>query len=267
MTKKHLLLLLMLNIVSVLSAQELNFPETISVTIGEFKASDQMFTAEADISTDTSLVCIYRLPATHAYPQNFYYDYAPVIHIICTTTMKEELLKIAAIYREWTETAKSNNVGKMQKVIEQEFPVFMLSLHKKAKGYPKYLEAKNNKFTFSVFNTQKPPSIFCNQTFKDDVLGITTSTGLAFRTPEEFEAFIEFLDPEKVKQRIREGKTTLFPQNEASKTNDVSKEVPSQPQSTSTKTNSSRQSVDKGKIARGALDRWIDAAKRTSGTK
>lgn len=265
--KKFFLCFMMLCTASVFYAQNDNkHPETILVKIGEFKARGDMFIAEADISPDTSIVYRYRIPATHTYPANFYYDYRPVVYIACTPTMKDELQRIAAKYKEWTETATKNNVGKMQKVIELEFPVFMLSLHKKSKGYPKYLEFKNSKFTFSVFDSQKSPSIFCNSTFKADALGLTVSTGLVFSTPKEFDDFIEFLDPEKVKKRIKEGKTTLFPQDETTGTQNTRQKVQSVQQDTPTTTPDMR-SIDKEKVARGALDRRKRAAQKASKVK
>ena len=142
MKKLFSCLLMLCTAVSTTFAQEETVPETTIVEIGEFKASDKMFNAQAYISKDTSLVYLYRMAATHAYPANFYNDYNPTISIACTSTMKDELQKIAAKYKEWATTAKDNNVGKMQKVIELEFPIVHLSLHKNAKGYPKYIEFK-----------------------------------------------------------------------------------------------------------------------------
>ena len=262
MKKLFSCLMMLCTAASTTFAQEETGPETTIVEIGEFKASDKMFNAQAYISKDTSLVYLYRMPATHAYPANFYNDYNPTISIACTPTMKDELQKIAAKYKEWATTAKDNNVGKMQKVIELEFPVVHLSLHKNAKGYPKYIEFKNHKFTFSIYDSQKAPSIFCNETFKDDLTGIPVSTGLAFRTPEEFEAFVEFLDPEKVKQRIREGKTTLFPQDSQEGSHFTSSQTLPQSKTEQSATTTTR--VDKGSIARGALNRWKSSAQRGS---
>lgn len=247
-----------------LFAQKQEVPETILVNIGEFKAQDKMYEAQAYISKDTSLVYLYCIQAVFVRPLNYYSEYKPKIYIGCTTTMKDELLLISEKYKEWVETAKSNDVGKFSKVIELEFPIMQYSLHKNAKGYPKYFEWNNRKFTFNLYDIQKTPSIFCSESFEGP-LGIKISVGLVFNTPEEFESFVDFLDPEKVKQRIREGKTTLFTQvDHLNSQQDV---MPKPAQQKEGKGNVGYKKVDKGKIANEALTRWKNAAKKVSVVK
>ena len=264
--RKIIFCLLMLFVSSINYAQNANIPESILMKIGEYKVRDRMYAAEAYVSLDTSLVYRYRIPATHTVFPNFYPTYMPMVYIDCTPSMMDDLLKIVARYKEWAKIAKENNLGKMQKKIELEFPFSMISLHKNAKGYPRYIEAKNRIFTFNFSDPQKSPSIFCNQEFKDDVTKLTVSTGLSFSSPEEFEAFVNFLNPEKVIQRIKEGKTTLFPQEESTEKKVVSEEVTLQ-ELPVVNTSSNRQSVDIGKIARSALERWKNAARSVSGQK
>lgn len=206
------------------------------------------------------------MPVTHTLPANFYYDYNPKVYIACTPTMKDELLKIAAKYREWADIAKNNKVGKMTKVIETEFPIVKMSLHEKNKD-DQILDFKTHKFTFNLYDPEKSPSLICNDSFKT-IYGINVITGLVFGNPDEFDAFVEFLDPEKVKQRLKEGKTSLFTQDEPTgKTSNTSSAVntilpTSQQQSTAKNTGIKK--VDKGKIARGALNRWKNAARKGS---
>ena len=267
MPKKLFIMVMIAFVVSNVYPQEQKHLETILVEIGEYKAGDKMFVAEAYVSKDSSMVYLYRLPATHTSPSTFYYDYKPKVYIECTPTMKDELLKIAAKYREWTDVAINNSVGKTQKVIEMEFPIVKLSLHGKNKE-DRILDFKNRKFTFSIYNPQKTPSIFCNDSFKT-LFDINVYTGLVFISPDEFDAFVDFLDPEKVRQRLKEGKTSLFSQDEpAGKTSSTSSTtnaiIPTSPQK-KTDSNRSVKRVDKGKIARGALERWKNAAKKGSG--
>lgn len=247
-----------------LFAQEQEVPESILVKIGEFKAQDQMYEAQAYISKDTSLVYLYCIQAVFVRPSNFYSEYKPKIYIGCTTTMKDELLLISEKYKEWVEIAKNNDVGKFSKVIEQEFPIMQYSLHKNAKGYPKYFEWKNRKFTFNLYDIQKTPSLFCSESFVGP-FDIKISVGLVFNTPEEFESFVDFLDPEKVKQRIREGKTTLFTQVDP--LNSQQEVMPKTAQQKEGKGNVGYKKADKGKIANEALTRWKNAAKKVSVVK
>lgn len=194
-------------------SQDQKEPELIKVDIGEFKAYGNMFNAKAFINTDTTLVYFYEIPATHGTPKNYYYEYSPILVISCTPTMKDELTNIYNKYKEWADVAKTNDVGKMTKVIELEYPLYGIILNKKAKGYPKMEKYGSHKFTFKIYDTLKPPSLFSNKDF-DEKKGMnyfeSLTTGIAFSSPDEFKSFIEFLDPEKVKKRLKENKVFLF---------------------------------------------------------
>jgi len=207
---KKLLLYIFLSLTTTLYSQDL--PETILVDIGEFKALGEMFKAQAYVTKDTSLVCIYRLSAVHAFPTNYLTEYTPQIHIMCTTSLKDDLLKVSSKYKEWAKIAKDNNVGKFSKEIDVEIPIVnCVIFHSGRKGFPKTTKYTTHKFTFNLFDVEKSPSIFCNVKIQADALS-SFHTGLAFRTPQEFDDFIDFLDPEKVKKRLRGGKISLFTQ-------------------------------------------------------
>lgn len=210
---KKVILLLALFVSTMSFSQNQKEQELIKVDIGEYKANDKMFKAQALVNKDTTLVCYYELPATHGTPENYFYEFNPVFVIACTITMKDELLKIYDKYVEWTEVAKENTVGKFAKEIELDYPLYGVIFNKKAKGYPKMKKFGTHRFKFNLFDTAKTPSLISNKYFNDNSgmmdWGFLT-TGLVFKSPEEFKAFIEFLDPEKVKKRLKEGKVFLF---------------------------------------------------------
>ncbi len=207
---KNLLLYILLSLTTSLYSQ--NLPETILVDIGEFKAIGKMFKAQAYVTKDTSLVCIYRLSAVHTLPTNYLTEYTPQIHIMCTASLKDDLLKVSSKYKEWAKIAKDNNVGKFTKEIDIEIPIVNCVIFQSGrKGFPMTTKYTTHKFTFNLYDVEKSPSIYCNVNVRADAL-VSFYTGLAFNTPQEFDDFIEFLDPEKVKKRLREGKISLFTQ-------------------------------------------------------
>ena len=254
------------------SSQEINDKELLLFPIGEFKSRDQMFKADAYVSNDTTIVYMYRLEATHTVPTNFYDGYSPKIYILCTPTMKKEFLEIDSIYKKWTEIAEKNEVGKIEKEIEVDIPsIGYFSLHKKTGVPDRYFECKNHHFIFKIFDEKKTPSIFCNNEFKDDGTGITIHTGLAFQSPKEFDAFVEFIDPMNTIKKIKQGEFSLFSHGKAIEAQKVT--MPIFQIKTTNSAESQRLRVpsqDKGakrKIAQGALNRWLNNAQKASGIK
>ena len=242
-------------------------PEAILFPIGEFKSREQMFKADAYVSCDTTVVYLYRLEATHTYPANFYYGYKPKIYISCTETMVQELMEIDSIYRSWTNIAIKNEVGKMEKEIEADFPIYMYSLHKKTGVPDRYKPFNNHKFTFKIYDVSKEPSVFCNDEFPDDGTRITVSIGLAFNSTKDFSDFVNFLRPDGVIQKIKAGQASLFSQGEP-----VTGQYVQLPQFTELKKPVKVTSVwqdknKRGQIANEALNRWVDNAKKASKIK
>ena len=245
-------------------------PDSELLKIGEYTATGKMFEAYAYVSKDTSTIFLYRLESTIVYPQNFESDYKPKVYISCTTTMMDDLTKICSCYKEWAKTAKDNKVGKMQKVIELDAPVSLYSLHREAKGYPKFKEFKQTKFTFNIPAVDKTPTLFINDTFVEDRTQIPVIIGLAFGSPEEFEAFINFLDPKKVLKRIKEGKTSLFSQDTPNEKREST--IPVVVDNTPVQQDAPKAvrpicKQRKGQIAKEALGRWKSAARSVKVTK
>ena len=238
---------------------------SILVGIGEFTALGKMFTAEAIVKNDTSAVLKYRIAATHIAPNLYYSTYTPRVYITCTPTMMDQLLKIAAKYKEWAEVAKNNKVGKFHKVIEIEYPLEMTTVMNN--NEEQILKFETRKFTFNLYDLEKSPSIYSNTSFK--VYGHTFNTGLAFNTPEEFYAFIDFLNPVKVIKRLKEGKTELFTQDVNGKKNNImespTKDNQKSDLSNNNTSNSNLKRIDKKEIASGALNKWKTAARKGSG--
>lgn len=261
------LLILVLSMIT--CANYAQVPDSELIKIGEYTATGKMFEAYAYVSKDTSNVYLYQLESTIVYPQNFQSDYKPKVYISCTPTMMEDLTKICSRYKEWAQTAKENKVGKMQKVIELDAPVALYSLHKEAKDYPKFKEFKQTKFTFNVPGVDKTPTLFINDTFVEDRTQIPVIIGLAFSSPEEFETFINFLDPKKVLQRIKEGKTSLFSQDVSGEKQErtIPIVVSQQDQQETSKVVRPISKQRKGQIAKEALGRWKSAAKSVKVTR
>ena len=258
-------------IISVISCSNYaQVPDSKIMKIGEYTAIGKMFDAYAYVSKDTSNVLLYRLESTIVYPTNFMSEYKPKIYISCTPTMMEDLTKIFTCYKEWAQTAKDNKVGKMQKVIELDAPITLYSLHKEAKGYPKFKNLKNTKFTFNIPAVDKTPTLFINDTFVEDISRIPVIIGLAFSSPEEFENFINFLEPNKVLKRIKEGKTSLFSQDEINEKLEQTVTMTTEEKRTQKETQKITRPISKqrkGQIAKEALERWKSAANSVKVTK
>ena len=207
MKKEALLFVLCLSLN--MFAQKKENPELSIVDIGEFAASGSLHKAKAYIAKDTSIVYFYELEANLSYPSSFSKGYDPKVIIACKPTMKDSLIKVCEKYKEWTDVARKSSLDKFEKKIDVTIPFEVLVLNKKATGYPKYIEWKDKKFTFFINGNNKTAAISCTEVYKADY-GMRTWSGLSFTSVEEFEKFVEFLDPEKVKQRLKSGITTFF---------------------------------------------------------
>ena len=183
------------------------------VDIGEFKSLDKMYKAQGFINSDTSLIYMYKVEATYVQKAFWVCYKTPCFYIACTPTLIDELKQISSKYKEWAKAAKENNVGKFQKDIEIEFPIVNYSYEmkdaRKAQCITKNCEKK--KLTFNYYDTSKVPSLFymvrTSPSWETDV---QIPFSLSFGSPEEFDSFIDFLNPENVKKRLREGKISLF---------------------------------------------------------
>ena len=145
----------------------------------------------------------------------------------------------------------------------------MFYFHKTTGVPDRYKPFNNHRFTFKIYDVSKEPSVFCNEQFKDDGTGINIYTGIAFRNTKEFSAFVDLLRPAKVKQRIKEGKTSLFSQGET-----VISQHTTLPQFTENKQSQTKKITSvwhdrnvKKRIANEALERWKNNAKKASNVK
>lgn len=158
--------------------------------------------------------------AYYVFPNNW--QYTPAIpagsaKIVVTNTpdLIENAYKILAKYKEWKEQLIANNIKEIWKKIEIEWPFKAIILNW-GKGKRQNTCFFENLKYFS-FDYKESSSAFKNGPRLQAYSGVNTRsgwhegmTGMYFTSPEEFEAFIEFIKPENIKKRLREGVKPLF---------------------------------------------------------
>lgn len=172
------------------------------VEIGAFMSAGTAKTAHAYLTPDSSTVYGYVLPAQFASP--FKLD-NPVVNIYYTDSLMTRLKRVSAKYREWTKLSKENTIGKFTKYIPIDLPINFAYDEKYSSGKVEIqmLEPIRKQFKFNLYDPAKVPSIFIDTSF--ELYNVKYRIVLAFQNPDEFDAFVDFLSPEKLITRVKKG--------------------------------------------------------------
>lgn len=198
--RKYLLTVVLLTVAIYGIAQS----QSVYVEIGAFKSAGTTKTAHAYLSPDSSTFYGYVIPAEFTSP--FKLD-NPVVNIFYTDSLMTQLKRVSAKYREWTNLSKENTIGQFSKYIPIDLPInFAFDLKYSSGKVETYTQEPSKKqFKFNLYNPAKNPSIFIDTIFES--CRVKYHIVLAFLNPDEFDAFIDFLSPEKVIARVKKGCT------------------------------------------------------------
>lgn len=172
------------------------------VEIGAFMSAGIAKTAHAYLTPDSSTVYGYVIPAQFTSP--FKLD-NPVVNIYYTDSLMTRLKRVSAKYREWTKLSKENTIGKFAKYIPIDLPINFAYDNKYSSGKVEMqmLEPIRKQFKFNLYDPAKDPSIFIDSSF--ELYNVKYHIVLAFQNPDEFDAFVDFLSPEKLITRVKKG--------------------------------------------------------------
>lgn len=216
--KKLLFVSMLFCIMQFANAQEKKeIPKVIEHEIGQFCSGGSLLNARAGVSEDTTIVYYYILEAQTSFKPWGLENVKPEFVLWCTPDLKQKLDSVSNKFREWAKVVHDNNITNMEsRTINIEVPFTDYILHNdKRDDFPRI--EKCNKKTFRFWLTAKGKPVVgydLDLIVKlPNRLDKNNSEKLYVYLPfwdDEIYKFADFLEPENVKIRIREGKKDLF---------------------------------------------------------